>query len=56
MFETLPNPSMDVVLIAARALALVGALCVFAVAFIRWRRNDETNNQLLRQQLERAFG
>jgi hypothetical protein len=56
MFETLPNPSMDVVLIAVRALALVGALCVFALAFIRWRRNDELNNQQLRQQLERAFG
>jgi Protein of unknown function (DUF2802) len=56
MFETLPNPSMDVVLIAVRALALVGALCVFALAFIRWRRNDEMNSQQLRQQLERAFG
>lgn len=56
MFETLPNPSMDVVLIAVRALALIGALCVFALAFIRWRRNDEMNNQQLRQQLERAFG
>ena len=56
MFETLPNPSMDVVLIAVRGLALVGALCVFALAFIRWRRNDELNSQQLRQQLERAFG
>jgi hypothetical protein len=56
MFETLPNPSLDVVLIAGRALLLVGALCVFALAFIRWRRTDETNNQRLQQQLQHAFG
>jgi hypothetical protein len=56
MFETLPNPSLDVVLIALRGLVLVGALCVFALAFIRWRRMDELHNQRLQQQLERAFG
>jgi hypothetical protein len=56
MFETLPNPSLDVVLIALRALVLIGALCVFALAFIRWRRVDELHNQRLQQQLERAFG
>jgi hypothetical protein len=56
MFETLPNPSLDVVLIAVRAVLLVGALCVFALAFIRWRRTDEMNTQRLQQQLERAFG
>lgn len=56
MFETLPSPSLDVVLIAARALLLVGALCVFALAFIRWRRSDEASSRVLQQQLERAFG
>lgn len=56
MFETLPSPSLDVVLIAARALLLIGALCVFALAFIRWRRNDEASARMLQQQLERAFG
>jgi hypothetical protein len=56
MFETLPNPSLDVVLIAVRALLLIGALCVFALAFIRWRRTDEQSNLRLQQQLERAFG
>lgn len=56
MFETLPNPSLDVVLIASRAILLIGALCVFALAFIRWRRADEMRYQRLHQQLERAFG
>jgi hypothetical protein len=56
MFETLPNPSLDVILIASRAILLVGALFVFALAFIRWRRTDELNNQRMQQQLERAFG
>jgi hypothetical protein len=55
MFETLPNPSLDIVLIAARAILLVGALCVFALAFIRWRRADEESNRRLHQQLDRAF-
>lgn len=55
MFETLPSPSLDVVLIAVRALVLVGALCIFALAFIRWRRNDEMNNQRLHEHLQRAF-
>jgi len=55
MFEILPNPSLDMVLITVRALVLVGALCVFALAFIRWRRTDEQNNRRLHAQLERAF-
>jgi len=56
MFETLPSPSFDVILIALRGAFLIGALCIFALAFIRWRRVDEVNNQRLHQQLERAFG
>lgn len=55
MFETLPNPSLDVVLITLRGLLLIGAVCVFALAFIRWRRADEQNTQRLQQQFERAF-
>jgi hypothetical protein len=55
MFETLPNPSLDIVLIAGRAVLLIGALCVFALAFIRWRRADEASNLRLHQQLDRAF-
>lgn len=55
MFEILPNPSLDVVLIAIRGLLLIGAVCVFALAFIRWRRADEQSTLRLQQQLERAF-
>lgn len=55
MFEILPNPSLDVVLIAARAVMLVGAFWVFALAFVRWRRADERSTQRLHEQLERAF-
>lgn len=56
MFETLPNPSLEVLLIAARGVMLIGAFCVFALAFIRWRRQDERDAEHLRQQMERAFG
>jgi hypothetical protein len=56
MFETLPSPSLEVVLIAARGLLLIGAFWVFALAFIRWRRSDERDAQHLRQQMDRAFG
>jgi hypothetical protein len=55
VFETLPNPSLDVVLIVFRGLLLIGAVCVFALAFIRWRRTDEQNTLRLQQQFERAF-
>lgn len=55
MFEILPNPSMETLLMAGRAMLLVGAFCVFAIAFIRWRRADERNAQVLHGQLQRAF-
>jgi hypothetical protein len=55
VFETLPNPSLDLVLIVLRGLLLIGAVCVFALAFIRWRRADEQNTLRLQQQFERAF-
>lgn len=56
MFEILPNPSLETMLIAARAVALIGAFWVFALAFSRWRRADERDSRALREQLERAFG
>jgi hypothetical protein len=43
------------VLIAGRAVMLIGAFWVFALAFTRWRRADERDSQALRDQLERAF-
>ncbi|HKE96525.1 MAG TPA: DUF2802 domain-containing protein [Povalibacter sp.] len=55
MFEILPNPSLETLLLAARAILLVGALWIFALAFIRWRRADERGNEKLHAQLERAF-
>jgi hypothetical protein len=55
MFEILPNPSLETLLIAARAMLLVGAFWVFALAFIRWRRADERANVALHAQLERSF-
>jgi hypothetical protein len=55
MFEILPNPSLETLLIAGRAVLLVGAFWIFALAFTRWRRADERDSQALREQLERAF-
>ncbi len=55
MFEILPNPSLEIVLIAGRAVLLIGAFWVFALAFTRWRRADERDSQALRDQLQRAF-
>lgn len=55
MFEILPNPSLETLLIAGRAMLLVGAFWIFALAFIRWRRADERANQELHAQFKRAF-
>jgi|HigsolmetaAR205D_1030408.scaffolds.fasta_scaffold00891_9 hypothetical protein len=55
MFEILPNPSLELVLIAGRAVMLIGAFWIFALAFIRWRRADERNTERLHAQLERTF-
>lgn len=55
MFEILPNPSLEIVLIAARAVMLIGAFWIFALAFTRWRRADERDARELRAQFERAF-
>ncbi|HWK75251.1 MAG TPA: DUF2802 domain-containing protein [Povalibacter sp.] len=55
MFEILPNPSLETLLLAGRAMLLVGAFWVFSLAFIRWRRANERDNAQLQAQLERAF-
>lgn len=55
MFEIIPSPSLEIVLIAGRALLLIGAFYVFALAFIHWRRADERNTQRLHAQLDRTF-
>jgi hypothetical protein len=56
MFEILPNPSLETLLLALRGVLLIGAFWVFALAFTRWRRADERDAQRLHAQLERAFG
>jgi hypothetical protein len=55
MFEILPNPSLEIILILGRALLLIGAFWVFALAFTRWRREDQVSTQRLHAQMERAF-
>jgi hypothetical protein len=55
VFETLTLPSLDIMILAARAVLLFGAFCVFALAFIRWRSADARSNVQLLQQLERTF-
>ena len=55
MFEILPNPSLETMLIAGRAVMLLGAFWIFALAFSRWRRADASSNAMLAAQLERTF-
>lgn len=55
MFETLPSPSLETLLIIGRALMLMGAFWVFALAFTRWRRANERDTQQLHAQVERSL-
>ena len=55
MFEILPNPSMETVMMVSRAALLLGAFWIFALAFSRWRRADERQMQHLAAQLQRTF-
>ena len=55
MFEILPNPSMETVMMVSRAALLLGAFWIFALAFSRWRRADERQMQHLATQLQRTF-
>lgn len=55
MFEILPNPSFEILMMVGRAVLLIGAFWIFALAFIRWRRADEAQAQRLHEHLERAF-
>ena len=55
MFEILPNPSMETVMMISRAALLLGAFWIFALAFSRWRRADERQMQHLATQLQRTF-
>lgn len=55
MFEILPNPSVETILLIGRATLLLGAFWIFALAFSRWRRADERQMQHLSGQLQRTF-
>jgi uncharacterized protein DUF2802 len=55
MFEILPNPSIETVMMVGRAALLLGAFWIFALAFSRWRRADERQMQHLATQLQRTF-
>ncbi len=55
MFEILPNPSLETLMMIGRAVLLTGALWVFALAFTRWRRADERATAALHAKLDRAF-
>ncbi len=55
--DQLPFPvSLELLLIAGRAFALVGALCVFAWAFSRWRVAQARDTQRLFEQLDLIQG
>ena len=55
MFEILPNPSMETILMVGRATLLLGAFWIFALAFSSWRRADERQMQHLCGELRRTF-
>jgi len=55
MFEILPNPSVETVMMISRIALLIGAFWIFALAFSRWRRTDERQMQHLAAQLQRTF-
>jgi hypothetical protein len=55
MFEILPNPSFETIMMIGRAALLLGAFWVFALAFSRWRRADERQMRHLCGELQRTF-
>lgn len=55
--DLLPFPvTLDLVLIAGRALMLTGALCVFAWGFSRWRRAQQQDAARVFEQLDLIQG
>lgn len=52
----MPLPSMEIVLFAARALALVLAFLGFAWAFRHWRKASERDTQRVFEQLDLILG
>jgi Protein of unknown function (DUF2802) len=55
--EPLPfTVSLELLLIAGRAAALIGALCVFAWAFTRWRSAQARDAQRIFEQMDLVHG
>ena len=55
MFEILPNPSIETIMMVGRAALLFGAFWIFALAFTRWRRAEERRMQHLCSEMQRTF-
>jgi hypothetical protein len=55
MFEILPNPSFETIMMVGRGALLFGAFWIFALAFSRWRRAEERRMQHLCNELQRTF-
>jgi hypothetical protein len=55
MFEILPNPSIETIMMVGRAALLFGAFWIFALAFTRWRRAEERRMQHLCNEMQRTF-
>jgi hypothetical protein len=55
MFEILPNPSLETIMLVGRAALLFGAFWIFALAFTRWRRAEERRMQHLCSEMQRTF-
>ena len=55
MFEILPTPSLETIMMIGRAALLFGAFWIFALAFTRWRRAEERRMQHLCSEMQRTF-
>ena len=55
MFEILPNPSIETIMMLGRAALIFGAFWIFAIAFTRWRRAEERRMQHLCNEMQRTF-
>jgi len=55
MFEILPNPSLETIMLVGRGAFIFAAFWIFAIAFTRWRRAEERRMQHLCNEMQRTF-
>ena len=55
MFEILPNPSLETIMLVGRGAFIFAAFWIFALAFTRWRRAEERRMQHLCNEMQRTF-